>query len=142
LATASVTDEEMAERIARHKAARGERWMTVEEPLDVPEVVRKRGKEMEVLLVDCITIWLSNLMLKGHNDEEIVARVRDLVDVIDEVPCSWAMVTNEVGWGVVPDHPLGRRFRDLTGSVNQRLARTADQVVLMVAGQPVMIKGG
>lgn len=141
LATAQVTDDEMAERIARHRAQRGEGWITVEEPIEVHQAIREQGAQVEVILLDCITVWVSNLLMKNFRDENIMSRVNDIVTVIGQLPCSVALVTNEVGWGVVPSYPLGRRFRDLAGSVNQRLAEAADALVLMVAGEPLRIKG-
>jgi adenosylcobinamide kinase/adenosylcobinamide-phosphate guanylyltransferase len=141
LATAKVTDDEMAERIARHRAQRREGWITIEEPLEVHRVFEQRGAEVEVILLDCITVWLSNLLLEDLSNGDITSRVNEMVGVIRQVPCSVALVTNEVGWGVVPPYPLGRRFRDLVGAVNQRLAEMANTVVLMVAGVPLRIKG-
>jgi adenosylcobinamide kinase/adenosylcobinamide-phosphate guanylyltransferase len=103
-------------------------------------VIRQRGACASVLVLDCVTLWVSNLLLAGLSDGEILGRVGELEAALDEASCSVALVTNEVGWGVVPDHPLGRRFRDLAGSVNQRLAQVSDEVVLMVAGLPMRVK--
>jgi adenosylcobinamide kinase/adenosylcobinamide-phosphate guanylyltransferase len=141
LATASVTDEEMAERIRRHQEMRGEGWITVEEPIGVARAIREHGASDQVILMDCVTIWLSNLLLEGLSDREILEQVGGLVMTLAQAICSVAMVTNEVGWGIVPDHPLGRRFRDLAGMVNQKLADAADRVVLMAAGLPLTLKG-
>jgi adenosylcobinamide kinase / adenosylcobinamide-phosphate guanylyltransferase len=140
LATARVTDEEMAERIRRHQEVRGEGWTTVEEPLLVPEAVLEHGRGAPVILIDCITLWVSNLLMEGLSDKEILRRVSDLIQILARRECSVAMVTNEVGWGVVPENPLGRRFRDLAGFINQHLAASADRVVLMAAGLPLMLK--
>jgi adenosylcobinamide kinase/adenosylcobinamide-phosphate guanylyltransferase len=141
LATARVTDEEMAERIRKHQEMRGKGWITVEEPTGVARAIRKHGASVQVILIDCVTIWLSNLLLEGLSDPEILERVEALKAVLNRSSASVAMVTNEVGWGIVPDHPLGRRFRDLAGTVNQRLAAVADKVVLMAAGLPITLKG-
>lgn len=140
LATARVTDEEMAERIRRHQKARGRGWETIEEPLLVDSVLREHGSRTDVILVDCITIWLSNLLMEGLSDERILERAHSLSQTLRQFSCSMAFVTNEVGWGVVPDNPLGRRFRDLAGSANQFLAESVDRVVLMVAGLPTFLK--
>lgn len=140
LATALAIDEEMAERIRRHREARGQGWVTVEEPLDLTQALQAHGEQVEVILIDCITIWASNLLLEGLSDEEILIRTRELIEALDHVTCPAALVTNEVGWGIVPDHPLGRRFRDIAGSMNQVLAEAADRVVLMVAGMPLHVK--
>lgn len=140
LATARVTDEEMAERIRRHQKARRKCWETVEEPLLVDGVLRKYGLNRDVILVDCVTIWLSNLLLEGVSDEDILKRVQMVSKTLHSISCSTALVTNEVGWGIVPEHPLGRRFRDLAGFANQILAESVDRVVLMVAGLPMKVK--
>ena len=95
-----------------------------------------------VVLLDCITLWLTNLIMEDLSDGDIMTRVRELAATLKDIGCSTALVTNEVGWGVVPENPLARRFRDLAGSANQMLARTVDRVVLSVAGIPLDIKGG
>lgn len=140
LATARASDDEMVERIRRHQAARGKGWVTVEEPQMVNRVIQEHGSTVEVILLDCVTIWVSNLLMKGLSDEEILDQVKGVKETLSQVPCSVATVTNEVGWGIVPDHPLGRRFRDLAGSVNQLLAQPADRGVLMVAGILMVVK--
>jgi adenosylcobinamide kinase/adenosylcobinamide-phosphate guanylyltransferase len=142
LATARVTDEEMAARIRRHQEVRGEGWITVEEPIGVAHAIREYGGSVQVILMDCVTIWLSNLLLEGLSDHKILERVGELQMSLAQTSASVAMVTNEVGWGIVPDHPLGRRFRDLAGMVNQKLAHAADRVILMAAGLPLNLKGG
>lgn len=138
-------DAEMEERIRRHRADRPATWATVEEPLAV-EVAIATAPPGATILLDCVTVWLSNLMwehrgLQSPNLEAVVlgriralaaaARGRDLV-----------AVSNEVGWGLVPESPVGRAFRDLQGLANQELAREADRVVLTVAGLPLLLKGG
>jgi adenosylcobinamide kinase/adenosylcobinamide-phosphate guanylyltransferase len=140
LATARALDEEMADRIRRHKEVRGEGWSTIEEPLMISPAIREYGSRAEVILLDCVTLWVSNLLMEGLSDKEILSSAEDLARAASEVSCSIAMVTNEVGWGIVPEYPEGRRFRDLAGSVNQVLARSADQVILMVAGIPMLVK--
>jgi|Deesub1362A_J573_1020465.scaffolds.fasta_scaffold00066_112 adenosylcobinamide kinase/adenosylcobinamide-phosphate guanylyltransferase len=142
VATAVAGDEEMEARIRAHKKERGAGWRTVEEPLRVPEAVEREGPHADVVVVDCLTLWLSNLLLEGMEDSEILGRVSRLAEVLQGISASAAVVTNEVGWGIVPENPLGRRFRDLAGGANQIMARTAHRVVLMVAGIPVPIKGG
>jgi adenosylcobinamide kinase / adenosylcobinamide-phosphate guanylyltransferase len=135
LATAEPHDAEMAERIAAHRTRRGAGWRTIEEPHDIASFL---AADEGTTLIDCLTLWLSNRMLAGANiDAEIVnlevalaARLRPVV-----------LVSNEVGSGIVPDNALARRFRDLQGRLNQRLAARADRVVLVVAGLPLIIKG-
>ena len=133
-------DEEMLERIRRHKEARGPSWSLVEEPVDLKRVLSENGSDAGVILIDCITVWVSNLMLSGLSDEAAIEKAEALVEAFEKVSCPVVMVTNEVGWGVVPETPLGRRFRDLAGSVNQVLAAGADRVVLMVSGFPLQVK--
>jgi len=140
LATAQALDQEMADRIRRHKEERGDTWICVEEPLEVTRVVREQGAKVGVILIDCITIWLSNLLAAPLTDREILSRVEALATVMKEAMCSLALVTNEVGWGIVPENPLARRFRDLAGWTNSLLAQNADRVVLMVSGVPLSLK--
>ena len=136
VATAEAGDEEMAERIKAHRARRGAGWRTLEAPRDLAAALAA-CKNMPVL-IDCLTLWLSNLMLA---DADIDAEVERLEKALAAAATPVVMVANEVGSGIVPDHPLGRRFRDLQGSLNQRIAADADRVVLMVAGLPLALKG-
>jgi len=139
LATAEAKDEEMARRIAAHRERRGREWITVEEPIELPgELLRRRG-EVDCALVDCLTLWLSNLILR-HDGEAAMKKVDELVDTLTLLDFSVFFVTNEVGSSIVPDNALARSFRDLVGWTNQRVARVADEVVLMVAGLPVFVK--
>jgi adenosylcobinamide kinase/adenosylcobinamide-phosphate guanylyltransferase len=136
VATAEAGDEEMAERIKAHRACRSADWRTLEAPRDLAAALAA-CTNMPVL-IDCLTLWLSNLMLaEADIDAEIERLEKALVAAVAPV----VMVANEVGSGIVPDHPLGRRFRDLQGSLNQRIAAGADRVVLMVAGLPLALKG-
>ncbi len=144
-ARADVADEEMASRIARHRADRPAAWRTVEAPLDLERAV-ERTPAGTTVLVDCVTVWLSNLMWEYRDESPddvertVLGRMAKLARTAhDRVVVA---VSNEVGWGVVPDHPVGRAFRDLQGLANQLLAREADRVVLMVAGLPLPIKDG
>jgi adenosylcobinamide kinase/adenosylcobinamide-phosphate guanylyltransferase len=136
VATAEAGDEEMAERIKAHRARRGAGWRTLEAPRDLAAALAA-CKNMPVL-IDCLTLWLSNLMLA---DADIDAEVERLEKALAAAAAPVVMVANEVGSGIVPDHPLGRRFRDLQGSLNQRIAAGADRVVLMIAGLPLALKG-
>lgn len=140
LATAQALDQEMNERIRRHKEDRGSGWACVEEPLEVVRVIEEQGGHAGVILIDCVTIWLSNLLMAGLPDSEILSRVGALARAMREAPCPLALVTNEVGWGIVPENALARRFRDLAGSANSLLATNADRVVLMVSGIPLSLK--
>jgi len=140
LATASPKDPEMVKRIRKHKEERGPEWITLEEPMDIEEAIRLWAPRVSCLLVDCITLWLTNLVMEGLSDGDIESRIRILRDEVLRAPCPVLLVTNEVGWGIVPDTPLGRRFRDLAGKTNQFLAQEMNEVVLMVSGIPLVIK--
>jgi adenosylcobinamide kinase / adenosylcobinamide-phosphate guanylyltransferase len=135
-ATAQASDAEMAERIAIHQARRGEGWQTREVPHDLAAAIEARDERP--VLVDCLTLWLSNRVLaEADIDEEIDRLERALARHSGAI----VAVANEVGSGIVPDNALARRFRDLQGALNQRVAAIADRVVLMVAGLPFPLKG-
>ena len=137
VATAEARDAEMAERIAAHQARRGAGWRTLETPRgDIVGALAARGKTP--LLVDCLTLWLSNALLAGS---DIDVEIERLDDALMQATAPLVLVANEVGFGIVPDNPLGRRFRDAQGRLNQRIAARADRVVLVVAGLPLTIKG-
>lgn len=137
IATAEAWDEEMRERIVRHRADRPADWTTVEAPLDLADALAALPAERPVL-VDCLTLWLSNTMLAERNVEAACeALLQALARAAPPVVC----VSNEVGLGIVPDNALARRFRDAQGMLNQRVAAQADRVVLMTAGLPLVLKG-
>lgn len=137
LATAEAGDAEMAERIRRHRARRGSRWRTVEEPLDVPvELGRQCGPDRAILL-DCLTLWLSNLMAV---ERPVEAEIGQLVDRLGRLDGPVVLVSNEVGHGIVPDNPSARAFRDYAGQLHQAVAAAAECVVFMVAGLPTTVK--
>ncbi len=135
VATAEAGDDEMAERIAAHRARRGTPWRTIEAPHDLAAAL---AAATGTALVDCMTLWLSNRMLAGADLEKEFAR---LDDVLSRRNDATVLVTNEVGSGIVPDNALARQFRDEQGRLNQRLAARAARVVLVVAGLPLMVKG-
>lgn len=136
VATAEPGDEEMRARIAAHRARRGPSWQTVEAPQELAEAVILA--QPAPVLVDCLTLWLSNLMLI---DADIEAETVRLERALEAATAPVILVSNEVGSGIVPEHPLGRSFRDLQGALNQRIAARAERVVLMVAGLPLAVKG-
>ena len=136
VATAEAGDAEMAERIAAHRARRGASWRTIEAPRDLAHSLRTC--KAAPVLVDCLTLWLSNLMLAGADIDAAFDRLHDALTTINAPVVT---VANEVGSGIVPDHALGRRFRDMQGLLNQRIAARADRVVLVVAGLPLALKG-
>ena len=136
IATAEAGDEEMTARIAAHRARRGVDWKTVEAPRDLAAALAACGTTP--VLVDCLTLWLSNLMI---SEADIDQEIQKLEKALTVAVAPIVVVANEVGFGIVPSFPLGRRFRDMQGILNQRIAARADRVVLMVAGLPVPIKG-
>ena len=136
VATAEARDDEMAQRIAAHKARRAEGWQTIEAPHDLPDALRSAPADAAVL-VDCLTLWLSNLM-EGSFD--IDAQIARLQEALKGRTGPTVLVSNEVGLSIVPDNALARRFRDLQGVLNQRMAAIAPRVVMMVAGIPIAVK--
>lgn len=136
IATAQAYDEEMRERIALHRSRRGEGWITVDAPLDLAGAIRALPDHRPVL-VDCLTLWLSNHLLAEHDIETECAR---LVGVLSRPRGPWFVVSNEVGQGIVPENALARRFRDAAGRLNQQVAAIADTVLLLVAGLPLKVK--
>jgi len=141
LATAEVLDEEMARRVESHKKLRGKEWQTVEEPIEVVDKIARHGGKVELILLDCMTLWLSNLLLKWDDDSRIMVEVDRLTGAIEQSPTTVIIVSNEVGMGIVPTDHLGRRFRDLSGTANQRMAEAADRAIIMVSGIPIFLKG-
>jgi len=137
MATAQPADAEMADRIARHQADRGERWRTVEAPIELPQALTKNDDVRRVILVDCLTLWLSNLMLQ---DRDVIAARGDLLSALKRVDATVLLVTNEVGMGIVPDNALARRFRDEAGRLHQEIAACADEVWLIAAGLALPLK--
>ena len=161
VATAEAIDDEMRDRIARHRARRGDRWTTVEAPLDLAGALRAhgwspaRGQESDEgggtlhahgrsgrpgVLVDCLTVWLGNLMHAGRDVDREAGRLLESLAAPGAPPA--VLVANEVGLGVVPDNPMARAFRDHAGRLNQALAGRADRVVLVTAGLPLVLKPG
>jgi adenosylcobinamide kinase/adenosylcobinamide-phosphate guanylyltransferase len=147
IATARADDEEMRRRIEEHRKARPPHWHTIEAPLGVTQALHEDSNQTEVILLDCLTLLVSNLLLdagEGACGEEVEARVmaevEDLLQAFHGRSASLIVVSNEVGTGVVPPYPLGRAYRDLLGKANQELARAANQVYWMLAGLPVEIK--
>ncbi len=136
IATAQPGDEEMAARIKSHRERRGAHWRTIEAPQELALALAGCGEAP--VLVDCLTLWLSNLMLADANIEEEIAQLETAL-IAANGPV--VLVANEVGSGIVPSYPLGRRFRDLQGVLNQRIAARAERVILMVAGLPLAVKG-
>jgi len=143
VATAEAFDNEMVARIAAHKKARGKRWACAEEPLEIARLVNRAGRlypARDVLLIDCLTLWLNNVIFKDGL-KSFKRRKADLLKAVHASKKSLIMVSNEVGLGIVPESEAGRQFRDLAGWLNQDLAAVADTVVFIAAGLPVVLKG-
>ena len=139
IATAEAKDEEMAQRIAEHKRRRGNDWITIEEPVELSSVLLAQRGRTDCALVDCLTLWLSNLLLR-RDEKHAEEKFAELVQTLPQLDFHVVLVTNEVGWGIVPDNLLARQFRDLAGWANQRMAEAANEVVVTVAGIPMIVK--
>jgi adenosylcobinamide kinase/adenosylcobinamide-phosphate guanylyltransferase len=133
-------DTEMVERVARHRASRDASWTTIEEPVDLGEHLESLSHEYDVLVVDCLTLWLSNLLDRGEIDAAVDYRLRRLTEAIASARARVVLVSNEVGMGIVPATPLGRAFRDWQGRVNQAVAEAVDDVYAMTAGLAQRLK--
>jgi adenosylcobinamide kinase/adenosylcobinamide-phosphate guanylyltransferase len=142
IATAQAFDAEMAERIAAHRSERAELFRTVEEPLALPETLRAEAARADVLVVDCLTLWLSNLILRDADSGVVAQHVEDLARVLAERRCHVVMVTNEVGMGLVPETSLGRLFRDCAGRAHQRLVKECDEVYAGILGGILRLRPG
>jgi adenosylcobinamide kinase/adenosylcobinamide-phosphate guanylyltransferase len=140
IATAEALDDEMRERIAHHRASRSADFATIEEPIAIGAALLELASRADIVVVDCLTLWISNLLMARRSDEEILAEARGLASAAADAPFASIVVTDEVGSGIVPENALARRFRDLLGWTNQTLAQTAERVVLMVAGYPLRVK--
>ena len=144
VATAEALDEDMERRIDAHRAGRPPEWVTLEEPRDLTSILLQPLENHDTCLLDCLTVWVSNLLLaKEANPDaeaEILMEVDHLLEVYNRSPASWIVVSNEVGLGVVPSSELGSRYRDVLGRVNQAVASRADKVYLMVAGLALELK--
>ncbi|MEM8987526.1 MAG: bifunctional adenosylcobinamide kinase/adenosylcobinamide-phosphate guanylyltransferase [Pseudomonadota bacterium] len=137
IATAEARDTEMAERIARHQADRGAGWETAEAPIGLAGAISAYGSQDKACLVDCLTLWLSNIM---HADHDIEKRTEELCASLKQAQCPVFLVSNELGLGLVPETPLGRRFRDAQGRLNQAVAAACDKVEFVVAGLTFTMK--
>lgn len=139
LATAEALDDEMQERVAAHQQQRGDKFITVEEPLAIADRIAAAAEHHDVILVDCLTLWISNLL---GAEQDVASAIEKLVYVLNDLKDTRViLISNEVGLGIVPDNPLARSFRDLAGSAHQQLAQVCDNVYFVVAGLPMVMKG-
>jgi adenosylcobinamide kinase/adenosylcobinamide-phosphate guanylyltransferase len=141
LATAQALDEEMQKRINRHRKSRPRTWMTLEEPVHIGDVIQKEGRRFDLILLDCLTLWLSNLMMAGWSQKKILGETTRFLKMARRSSASFILVSNEVGLGIVPDNPSARFFRDVSGMIHQRVAQEADEVYFLICGLPQKIKG-
>lgn len=142
IATAHACDAEMEAKIRRHREDRPKEWRTVEEPLEIDRAITQSAAESNYIVVDCLTIFTANLLhASGDNPAAMQLHIDRLIAALKSCACPIVLVSNEVGSGVVPAYPLGRRYRDLLGRINQQVAASADHVLLMVAGLPLALKG-
>jgi adenosylcobinamide kinase/adenosylcobinamide-phosphate guanylyltransferase len=138
LATAEPLDDEMRARIAAHRARRGPRWTTLEEPLALAATLAARARPLRPVLIDCLTLWLSNLV---HAGRDVASEIDDLLATLPQIAGPAVFVANEVGLGIVPENKLARDFRDHAGHLNRELAAHCDRVVFVAAGLPLALKG-
>ena len=141
IATCEPRDDEMHLRVANHQKERGDAWRTVEAPLHLAEAILQNAKSGSVVLVDCLTLWINNLMMENEDIQYTDQKIADLIEVIQKAEGPVVLVSNEVGTGIVPENKMARAYRDLVGSVNQAAARAVDRVDMVVAGIAVTIKG-
>ncbi|MCP4650507.1 MAG: bifunctional adenosylcobinamide kinase/adenosylcobinamide-phosphate guanylyltransferase [PVC group bacterium] len=140
LATCTPADAEMKQRVRKHKKSRPKNWQTIEEPIDVISVL-KQLKDDELVIFDCLTLWVSNLLLSGFEEKEVIKIIEKFVEQLKINKANVIIVSNEVGWGIVPENKLARVFRDIIGTAHQKIAKVSDEAYLMVAGMPMKIKG-
>lgn len=140
IATCEALDTEMTQRISLHKASRPAHWKTIEEPREIAPVIKRLG-EVDCVIIDCLTLLVSNLLLTKLTQEAIIEKIDKLLSQIQKFKGTVILVSNEVGLGIVPDNRLARHFRDVAGFVNQRVAQKANEVFFMVSGIPAKIKG-
>jgi adenosylcobinamide kinase/adenosylcobinamide-phosphate guanylyltransferase len=156
IATAEALDEEMSERIEQHKRQRGQGWDTYEEPINIGDLIEDLGSKYDAIVLDCLTLWLSNIMAGAQNKEvstqTIEAEISKLLESLNRFRistgvspgagnCFLLLVSNEVGMGIVPENETARKFRDLAGLLNRKIAELADEVYMAIAGIPLKIKG-
>lgn len=137
LATAEILDAEMEERVQLHREQRAARFHTIEEPIELGEAIRAAAETHDAILVDCLTLWITNLIMADRN---VADAVDDLIETLASTQASVILVSNEVGLGIVPDNAMARMFRDLAGAAHQRLAEICDEAYFIVAGLPITLK--
>lgn len=137
IATGRPVDDEMKERIKKHKESRPKKWKTIEEEINIEDYIEK-GNDY---ILDCLTTWITNLLVNGYKEEDIIEKVKSLIEKIKKTNSSCVIISNEVGWGIVPENKLAREFRDIIGKIHQIIVEKSDIFYLMVAGVPLKLKG-
>ncbi|OGS35352.1 MAG: bifunctional adenosylcobinamide kinase/adenosylcobinamide-phosphate guanylyltransferase [Elusimicrobia bacterium RIFOXYB2_FULL_49_7] len=140
IATCVPLDKEMKKRVALHKKARPSSWRTIEEPYKLIEALKKNSPKTDVYIIDCLTLWLSNMMLSGNTEKSIKNYIRKFTNFKQNFKPAIILISNEVGSGIVPENKLARDFRDLAGSINQAIARHSDEAYAMISGYPIRLK--
>ncbi len=140
IATAQPIDSEMRTRIEKHREERGDSFHTIEEPWDIAGAIHSLDEKTEVVVIDCITVWLGNLMHRYGAETETSPEISSLIESLKRPQLDIIVVSNELGMGIVPENEMARRFRDLAGHINMEIARIADKVVFMVSGIPTVVK--
>ncbi|MDL2322140.1 bifunctional adenosylcobinamide kinase/adenosylcobinamide-phosphate guanylyltransferase [Desulfosarcina sp. OttesenSCG-928-B08] len=140
VATCVPHDAEMKDRVLQHQQERGPDWQTLEVPIDLAGAIQTRSLSADVMLIDCLTLWLSNLLMENDSDKWLRLQIHSLAEAIRKAPGAIVVVSNEVGAGIVPENALARRYRDFAGWMNQAIAAACDQVIWTVAGIPVTLK--
>jgi len=140
VATCVPEDDEMKARVNKHREDRDDSWKTLEVPVDIAEAIRQYGSSADVMLVDCLTLWLNNVLMQTQDVTLIQNRINDLAASIQKANCSLVLVSNDVGSGIVPENPMARLYRDLAGWTHQAVAEACSKVIWTVAGIPVTIK--
>ncbi len=142
IATSVPLDPEMEKRVEKHQAERGKDWHTIEEPVLIHEKINEYSGKANVILIDCLTLWLSNLLTQSYNAQAVTALLEELEKSLLRCLCPVFIVSSEVGLGIVPENRLAREFRDLAGMIHQRMAKLSDRVIMTIAGIDVEIKPG
>lgn len=142
IATSQPLDPEMEKRVEKHQKERGKDWQTIEEPVLIHEIVNEYSGRAHVILIDCLTLWLSNLLYHSYDTDGVLEILNQFENALLNCRCPVFIVSNEVGLGIVPENRLAREFRDLAGMIHQRMAKLSDRVVMTVAGIALEIKPG
>ena len=141
IATCVPYDDEMQDRVSRHQDERDHTWKTIETPVNIADAILENSRHSGVILIDCLTLWVTNLLMADKSEDEILDAVTIVQSALAKAECPVIFVSNEVGAGIVPENSLARRFRDIAGFVNQKIAKSADIVFFTAAGIPIKIKG-